>query len=114
MVRSEDYPITNPYEGYPEEFRELVRKYVRNNPQKTRTQIAEEVGVAVFTLHEWCGKSDRAKKRIEAEKRRDREFDYVQHLHWEGWTYHAIARETGIPVSTVWDYINRPRPTGDK
>ncbi len=92
---------------HPEEVRQSVLEAVEKG-DKTKKQIAEEHGVSASAVYEWTSN----KKWREAEARRARYFDQVVEWHWAGWTYHAIARELGIPVQTVWDWINRPPGQG--
>lgn len=100
--------ITNPREGYPEWFRQLVREAVARD-EKTRAQISNDFGIPVETIKEWCGPSKGVPRGYKALARRERYIELVQEMHWEGCTYHYIAKKTGIPVSTVWDWINRPK-----
>lgn len=72
---------------------------------RSRRQIARDFGIHPRTVRLWCGalpESKRARQNLERHRSK------VQEMHWEGYTYHYIARVTGIPVSTVWDYVNRP------
>jgi hypothetical protein len=100
--------ITNPREGYPEWFRQLVRDADAKG-DRTRVQIAEEFGISTWSIAEWCGPSKRFVHGFKAVARHDRYYDLVREMHWEGYTYHYIAKKTGIPVSTVWDWINQPK-----
>lgn len=99
--------MINRRKGYPEEFRRRVRQAVREEKHKTKKQIAKEFGISEATILEWTSN----KKWREAEARRDRLRDYVRALHWDGNTYHHIARTTGVPVSTVWEWINKDYKT---
>jgi uncharacterized protein YjcR len=112
MALSDDYPITR--HGYPEEFRELVRQIVANS-DKPRNQLAKELGIGLNTIAAWCGREGNNKVLgREAEQRFNRNIDDVRQLHWEGYTYVYIAKQVGLPVSTVWDWINRDHHLGEK
>lgn len=98
--------ILSPRKGYPEEFRDRVRQaFKEEGDKKTRKQLAAEFGIEPATLKVWVGANPEWK---EARSRYNKNIDTVQAMHWDGNTYHHIARVTGIPVSTVWQYINQP------
>jgi DNA invertase Pin-like site-specific DNA recombinase len=102
---SRDNPgIISPREGYPEEFRNRVRRAFREE-KKTRTELANEFGIGLQTVRDWVGPKPEWK---ETRDRYHKNIDTVRAMHWDGNTYHHIARVTGIPVSTVWEYINHP------
>jgi DNA invertase Pin-like site-specific DNA recombinase len=105
-VSRENPGIINPKAGYPEEFRRRVRQaYQEERHAKTRQEIAAEFGISTHALREWVGPDPNYKA---ARKQYYQNIGRVRDMHWDGDTYHHIARVTGIPVSTVWDYINRP------
>lgn len=68
---------------------------------KPRHQIAAEFGIHEWTLRQWCPRRYTPREQKEALQRDARE------LHWEGHTYAYIAKQLGVPTSTVWDWINR-------
>lgn len=103
-VSRENPGITNPRKGYPEEFRERVRQAVREEGL-SKKEAARQFGVEAGTVREWVGPDPRWKQAV---RQREMYIDRVRDMHWEGNTYHHIARVTGIPVQTVWDWINRP------
>lgn len=115
MALSDKYPIKNVKQGYPEEFRELVRRIVANN-DKPRKQLAKDLGISINTLTAWCGPAGAEEKVLghEATDRYNRYIKDVRDLHWEGYTYVYIAKQVGLPVSTVWDWINRDHHLGEK
>jgi hypothetical protein len=107
MAVPRDNPgVVDPRTGYPEEFRDRVRQaFKEEGDKKTRRQLAAEFGIEPGTLREWVGPDPRWNKGY---RQREMMMDRVREMHWDGNTYHHIARVTGVPVSTVWDYINRP------
>jgi DNA invertase Pin-like site-specific DNA recombinase len=98
--------VINRRAGYPEEFRQRVRQAHQEEKHfKTNNEIAAEFGISLSALREWVGPDPKWKA---ARKQYHLNIAKVREMHWDGNTYHHIARVTGIPVSTVWDYINRP------
>lgn len=92
-----------PWNKKPESLRRaVVTEYQKGG--RTRKSIADEFGISPSSLTHWVGPS---KKKKDQEKRKLKYKHIVEEMYWEGWTYHHIARETGIPVQTVWDWINR-------
>jgi DNA invertase Pin-like site-specific DNA recombinase len=106
MTISRENPgITNPKKGYPEEFRQRVCKaFYEEWPRKTYEQIADEFGIGHSTLYKWVRPDHRKVIRDQYHHNINR----IREMRWEGCTYSYIARETGVPRATVWDYINRP------
>lgn len=96
-------PTWTPPNKYPDEVRAQVVAAVKEGT-RTRKDIAKEHGVHPSTVRDWCGPTAEWKKAQETRKRFQK--DAIE-LYWEGYTYAYIGKQLGIPVSTVWEYVNR-------
>jgi transposase len=116
MPLSDHDPMINARVGYPEEFRELVRQIVSQS-NRPRRELAKELGIGYNTLVEWCGPRQPGTEKVlghKAVERYTRLIQDVRELHWEGYTNVYIAKQVGVPVSTVWDWLNRDHHLGEK
>jgi transposase len=91
---------------YPDAFREEVVEKTKEADANgyPRTKLAEDLGISYWTIKNWAGaKASTKQARLNRQRYRR---DAIE-LHWEGYTYSYIAKQLGIPITTVWEYINR-------
>jgi len=90
------------HEPYSDEVRRAVIAADRRGVP--RKEIIRRFGISDWTLRNWAG----TRRKVTPTEERLRAFEEARTMHWEGCTYVYIAKKLGVPVSTVWDWVNRP------
>ena len=90
------------HEPYSDDVRRAVIEADRQGVP--RKEIQERFGISDWTLRAWAG----TRRKVTLTEQRLRTRQEARDLHWEGASYVYIAKTLGIPVSTAWDYVNRP------
>lgn len=79
-----------------------IEAHLMNQAGSTRVEISETLGVSVNWLRKILGPSQQWRG---PRPGREREQRMVRDLHWQGLTLGQIRVRTGIPKSTIHDWV---------